>query len=393
MSATSTAGPHTSYHDQVLAGITRYEPGERQELLAFRRAMYGSKSVFADESYLRWLYEDPASSSGNPLAFWLYRKEGHVEAHQGGIRVALKIGPQCYEALWTLDLMVDPRFRLRGVGAVLAEVAYQEVGLSLGLEVSAAARKAFLRAGWLDTGTVPLYVCPLDTSAVLSNRWRPRLGRLVGRIGGVALWNAQSVGRASATFAGLKMKEVTEFDERADQIWELASPAYPVICRRDSNYLNWRFARFPHPDRYRLFYFFQRGIAVGYAVLRVGEQHGLPAGYLVDFLCPPWWTYPLVARCLAFCKQQGVKTVYCLHNNPVASRAFTALGFLRRDSSWPLMFRAQNLPPDALALARDQRNWFTTAGDSDGDRPKEGTVFASDLWLNRASTSHEATGL
>jgi hypothetical protein len=68
-----------------------------------------------------------------------------------------------------------------------------------------------------------------------------------------------------------------------------------------------------------------------------------------------------------------------LHNNPAASRAFTTLGFVRRQSNWPLMLRACNLSAEQLALVGDQRNWFITAGDSDADRPREGTVFAGNI--------------
>jgi hypothetical protein len=394
VSATGGPVPHSSYRDQVLADITGYEPGDRQELLTFRRAMYGSEASVADEAYVRWLYEDPTYSISGGTPLWLYRKDGRIEAQEGAVRVALKLGQQYHNALWTMDLMVSPKFRLRGVGAVLAEVAYQEMGLLLGVEVSTAARKAFLRAGWIDTGTVPLYVRPLDASALLGNRWDSHKGRIMGQCVNVALRATEVLGRASTSLDGIEVEEVTRFDERADQIWELASPAYPVICRRDSNYLNWRFARFPHPDRYRLFYFSRRGIAVGYTVLRDSQHHGLPAGYIVDFLCSPGWTYSLLAHCLRFFHQKQVKVVACLHHNPdpVARAAFAALGFLRRDSSWPLMLRARDLAADSLALAADQRNWFITAGDSDLDRPREGTVYASDLGPNTTSTSHEATG-
>jgi hypothetical protein len=171
---------------------------------------------------------------------------------------------------------------------------------------------------------------------------------------------------------------VTQFDERADQIWATAAPFYPVLCRRDRHYLNWRFARFPHAGRYRCLLFSCGQTPVGYAVLRVGEHNGLRAGYVVDFLCPPRWTYALLARCLQIFRRQRVEVVYCLHLNPATKGAFSALGFVRRSSGWPLMIHARDLSPQAVALLRDPRNWFLTAGDSDADRPREGTIFADD---------------
>jgi hypothetical protein len=116
--------------------------------------------------------------------------------------------------------------------------------------------------------------------------------------------------------------------------------------------------------------------AIGYAVLRMGEHHGLRAGVLVDFLCLPQHTYALVARCLSLLQDQGAQIASCLHHNPVADRAFRALGFLRRHSMWSLMLHARNLAPAQMALVQDHRNWFITAGDSDADRPRESTMVA-----------------
>jgi GNAT superfamily N-acetyltransferase len=362
------------------ADIVRYEPDDQPAVLAFRRRMYGPNSVFADAAYLQWMYQDPERTALDRSPLWLYRKNGQIEAHQGGIRVAVKVGAQQHESLWLLDLMVSPPFRLRGVGVSLAEVACVETELALGLEVSAAARKPLLRAGWIDVGTVPLYIRPLDVPAVLQQHRHSRAWRSVGHLGTVGLRTLEKLGLIGAALSRLEMIEVTQFDVRVDSIWEHASPAYPVICRRDQHFLNWRFARFPQPQRYRRFLFLCGHTPVGYAVLRMGDHHGLRAGFLVDFLCAPRWTPMLVARCLQFFRQQHMQIVYCLHHNPYASAVFSALGFVRRPSMWPLMARPCNLSPEQLALVQDQRNWFLTAADSDADRPREGTIFAADSW-------------
>jgi len=379
-STVSARSKGASYVDQVLADIKRYEPGDRQELLAFRSAMYGGSSGRSDERYVHWLYEDPTYASSGYTPLWVYKKNGRVGGQQGAIRVALKIGREYRDALWTIDLMVTPPLRLRGVGAVLNEVAYREVGLSLGVEVSEAARKAFLRAGWIDTGTVPLYVRPLNTSEFLGNRWRSTRGRIVGSGANIALRAAELLGWTGTALAGLRMEEVRAFDERIDQLWERVAPAYPVISRRDCRYLNWRFVRYPEPGRYRILLFHEGRTLVGYAVVRQGQHHGLPAGHIVDFLCGPHWAYSILARCITFFRRQGMQVVSCVHHNPslLARAAFTAHGFARRDSGWPLMLRARDLSPEALALVSDQSNWFVTGADSDLDRPREGTVYAPD---------------
>ncbi len=377
--------PRSRYREQMRADITHYAHANQAEVLEFRRTMYGSESVFADATYLHWLYEDPERVAAAQTAFWLYRKASQLHAHQGGLRTRLKIGEQERDALWLLDLMVSPKFRMRGVGVLLTQMACETADVALGLEVSDDARKALLRDGWLDLGSVPLYVRPLDLHAVLRQRGRSGIWAGLGRAGNIGL-NLFDTFACTNRLSGLRMDEVSCFDARADQVWEQASPHYPVICRRDRTFLNWRWARFPVANRYQRFLFIDNDAAIGYAVLRVGEHHGLRAGYIVDFLCPPRYTQALVAQCVRVLREQDAQIVYCLHNSPVASKAFAGLGFARRQSNWPLMLRACNLGAEQLAVVRDQRNWFITAGDSDADRPREGTVFAGDL---QSATSYE----
>lgn len=368
-------GAGSRYREQLRADITHYTPHDQAAVLAFRRAMYGADATVAGAPYVHWLYNDAPNRANGRNCLWLYRKAGQLQAHQGGLRIGLKVGAHEHDAVWLLDLMVTPPFRMRGVGVLLPQIACETTHLALGMEVSDDARRALLRAGWLDLGSVPLYVRPLDLPAVLQQRGYGGVWAGIGRAGNAALRAWDTVHRASTARPGMQLIEVTEFDERADQLWAQASTAYPVLCRRDRAYLNWRWTRFPHEDRYQSFVCMHGDATIGYAVLRVGEHHGLRAGFLVDFLCLPQHTYALVVQCLRMLREQNAQIVYCLHHNPVAGRAFRALGFLRRHSMWPLMLHARDLAPEQMALVQDQRNWFITAGDSDADRPREGTTF------------------
>ncbi len=372
---------NTGYLQQVRNDIKRYKPDDRPALLSFRRTMYGPESGRSQDEYVRWLYEDASYTAARDIPLWVYSKNGQIEGQQGGIRVRLKVGAAYYDGLWTIDLMVSPPLRLRGVGAVLSNVAYEDSALSLGVEISDAARKTFLRAGWIDLETVPLYVRPLDAAAFFGQRWNSSKGRIVGHGADLALATAGAVSRTGAMLAGVRMEEVSLFDERVDHVWEHASLSYPVIGRRDSAYLNWRFARYPEAGLYRLFLFSRGKTVIGYAVLRDGKHHELSAGYVVDYLCPPIWTYALFAHCIAFFQRRGMKAVSCVHLNPspLARAALSALGFVRRDSGWPLMLRPSGLDEETLAVLGRPENWFLTGGDSDLDRPREGTVYAQDL--------------
>jgi hypothetical protein len=173
---------------------------------------------------------------------------------------------------------------------------------------------------------------------------------------------------------GAELVEVERFDERSDEIWRNVSRHYGVIVRRDRAYLDWRFNGV-FARRYRRFYLVQRGAPIGYAVLRDGQRHGLATGEIVDYLCSPRRLPALLTCCVHQLARAGAKMAYCLNQSVHAGWAFWVNGFLRRDSSWPLLVHTRNLAPRPAALLRDRHNWFITRGDSNLDRPRSRNTF------------------
>ncbi len=349
--------------------IARCAPGDERELIAFRTAVHGPQTIFADAGYFRWMYCDPHTSSSDRMTCWVYRAAERIEGQIGGFPVVLKVGETETPALWALDGAVSTDHRGKGVLEALLDSIGQEREVEMATEVTPGGRRVMLRKGWVDIGTLPLFIRPLDIGAILTKR-AGRLGGFIGQAIGLLGRGLELQALAAAARDGLALEQIASFDASADRIWEQASPSYPVICRRDSAYLNWRFARFPK-ERYRFFYLVRSASEpVGYCVLRAGARYGLRAGYIVDFLCAPRWTRPLVALCLQHFRREGMAAVCCIHRNPVSSTPFISLGFLPRSTSWQCVLRTRDPAASAFALAKDSGKWFLTAGDSDLDRPR-----------------------
>ncbi len=325
--------------------IARCAPGDERELIAFRTAVHGPQTIFADAGYFRWMYCDPHTSSSDRMTCWVYRAAERIEGQIGGFPVVLKVGETETPALWALDGAVSTDHRGKGVLEALLDSIGQEREVEMATEVTPGGRRVITkRAG--------------------------RLGGFIGQTIGLLGHGLDFQALAAAARDGLALEQIASFDASADRIWEQSSPSYPVICRRDSAYLNWRFARFPK-ERYRFFYLVRSASEpVGYCVLRAGARYGLRAGYIVDFLCAPRWTRPLVALCLQHFRREGMAAVCCIHRNPVSSAPFISLGFLPRSTSWPCVLRTRDPAASAFALAKDSGKWFLTAGDSDLDRPR-----------------------
>src|SRR5215510_10518996 len=107
----------------LASAISRTTAAERTELLDFRRRMYGPKSAFADPAWVRWLYDEAPMVGATGAALWTFRQDGCIEAQQGAHLTRVRVGNSERSLSWTLDLMVSPAQRMRGIGAVLTDVA------------------------------------------------------------------------------------------------------------------------------------------------------------------------------------------------------------------------------------------------------------------------------
>lgn len=367
----------SSYVERLKANVARVALADKEALFEFRRAMYGASSVQADPSYFEWMFERAPGVQTEGPPFWIYRSEGRIDGQQGAIPVTLNVNGERRPAMWALDLMVRPELHMRGIGPVLDQVAFGGEGIVLGMEVSQAARSNYLRSGWVDTGTVPLYTRALLVRPVLKRHAGTDIGREVGAVADGFLRGADAILRAASLASGLRCEEVSGLDERAARLWERVSASIPIAVERDLSYLDRRYNAYPKKDRYRPLYFFRGGELCAWVVTRVGSRDGLREGFLVDYAGSPRDLWCALAQCLTRFRAEGVAAVYCLQSRPAIAAALQALGFLRRDSGWRLMARPPAGDAAMKALFAIQSNWFITFGDSDADRPREGTIYAS----------------
>ena len=316
-----------------------------------------------------WVYSERPRAVGKPSELWLHRSAGRIDGQVGVVPVELKIQQASVNAGWVFDLAVDPSTRGRGTAGALVSVACERVQAAMALEVSGGGRHVLLRGGWSDLGGLPLFVRPVDAQ-VLPAGGRERVP-VVGALGNLILSGvADSEARAPPSCAWCRVRSPASTNAPTR-----SGARHPARTRSSSDAIAdcsiGASRDFPHRARYRLFYFLRNDKPVGYAVLRVGEHHGAPAGFIVDFFCRPRWTYGILAHCVRYLQREKVAAIYCLHLNPVTTAPLLALGFIPRKSGWPFVADLRRLSPDAVRLASDPRNWFITAGDGDVDRPGE----------------------
>jgi GNAT superfamily N-acetyltransferase len=357
--------------ERLVQSLRRVRPEDRDALRRFQASVFGADGRQLEDDRFRWLFEEnPHAVAGEPEV-WFCEREAIV-GQQSGIVHRLRVSEEEFRASWAVDLMVDPAWRLRGVGPALSERHARSHPVVVALGATDQLYPVLLRAGWTDLGCLPTRVRPLRL-APLRPWWKRRSSRLrrLSAFGAPLVWAADRLGDLEALRARVRLEAVAAFDERVDAVWKLASPEFPLLARRDAAALCWRFDHSPDASLYRRFLVVRAGRPAGYLVLREGELLRVPVCHLVDYLCPQRLTAAVLALAVRVARRTDAAAVVADGLHLRASAAFTRNGFLaiRKQSPRRFLWRTQPELERLHPVLRDRANWFVTRADGDWDHP------------------------
>jgi len=355
--------------DRYRAGITRYTPADADDLRAFQLRTFEAGSREVDEARTAWLFDrNPCRTADGTRDIYVCRRDGEIVGQQAEIPFDLRVGDADRRAAWTIDLMVDDEWRLRGVGPGLMATQLDGRPLSFGLNLSEKGYATYTRSGWTDLGVVPVYLRPLDLAAAARAGLVPRRVARVAPAAGPALRAADAAAAGMVRATGARLVDADRLDARSDDVWAAASGHYPVLARRDHAALAWRIDDRPDAALLHRHYLVVRGRPVGYAALRAGGTAAAPTAVVVDYLAPPRWVPPLLVAAGRAARRRGAVAMSVKTRNGPADRALRLAAFVRRDRGADEPVRFMGHPDDDVnvnAVVSDPDAWFVTSADSD----------------------------
>lgn len=354
--------------EKVKEHVRQLEARDLPILRSFQKETFGEETLQLNEEHFHWLYQENRWSTGEQPEIWIYEKEGEVQGQQAGIPFQLQVDGKSYRASWACDLMVKPKYRLRGLGLALTDVYMHNYDVTVGINVSEEAFKGFMWLGWSDLGIVPSYIRLINTRSSLlasmststSAKMAISILRLIRPIADI--WCS-----IYSKIKAAKLEKIDCFDKRVDEVWTVAANRYVAIARRDYDSLHWRFDCGPYAREYERYYLMRGDRILGYAVLRKQLSKGVPASVIVDYLCRPGWDLALFANCVKICKQQGVDAVYCETLHHKICRSLWPFGFIKRNTRKQFIAWVDEEKGPDPEMVKEPKNWFITASDSDAE--------------------------
>ncbi len=326
-----------------------YEPSRQDALFTLMDRVWGSHMP---KQEFDWWFED--NPVGSRLVTLMEDDDRIVGvAAMSYFRMILHGREQ--QVAMPVHVATDPDYRRRGIFPALEEVNEREAAeagspVTLTFPNSASHPIFVAGLGWDDLPKRRLWARVLKPGAV------PRyLLRRASPPGGL---NAQDT--EPRLRGAVRVVAVDRVDERADELWAAAAPAFGNHLVKDAAYLNWRFAEAPR--EYRLFAAFREERLVGLAVLGYAYRHGVAGGFLADLIAPPGERQAVVAllgRALRDVRG-GADALIALPPPARAHRAaFLQAGFLPTHKS--IRFIGKVLRPEG----RLEGPWHFALGDFD----------------------------
>ncbi|MBT8079761.1 MAG: GNAT family N-acetyltransferase [Gammaproteobacteria bacterium] len=338
---------------------------ERDDEAAFIPLLGQHISDRCVRKHFDWLYR--SNPHGNAVTWVAVTAEGRIVGCTSTFPRLLKFNGDEILGSKGGDAYVDPAFRRQGIAQALhhqgiADMKKLGISCNFGIAPVPANFRAFIRAGALSPGNFDNYRMPLDASWIAR-----RLG--TGWIGHVAKKVLNPLVRMYVERRGSRRKRFRErisvvdrFDDRVGELFDALSESFSICGKRDSAYLNWRFADHPF-KQFTLIECSTRGVLSGYAVLDMNADRCK----IVDFLCNTEdGSASFFLKCLIqFARERGKRSI-SLFLNPIGpyAKSFEAEGFMRAGEELPIMALTTGCP-EQDEIFNKAENWYLTPGDED----------------------------
>ena len=353
------------------ASVVFYNDEDEHDLYEFQRIAYPHRRQDWIVPRWRWMVVESARRLNVRPVAWLYRDSGTVVAQMGTIPVKFKTGTEDERiASWFVDTMVLDPYRDQAVGTRMLAQAKRDVPFNLSLGQTQQVRDILIPLGWRQVAALQTVVLLLRPRRVLAKKLDP----VMREIASAGLSAAGHLKRLRHRAEQLDVREIDQFGDRHDRLWDSIKDEYHCAVVRDASYLNWKYVTQPGQDFIRL-ELSRDGTAVGIVVLAISEPNTVypyRRAHIVDLVVSPSdraLLYGVFAVVRQSCRKRGVDSVVFHVINQQLEAAATDFGFLRREPTRFLLVCPGDQADQINEAVLNPENWLVTMGDSDIDRP------------------------
>lgn len=344
-----------------MADIERFTPDDRRGIEQLHRRTLGNEA--AERLRLHWDWARRNPSNGIEPPYWVVREGPTLIAASPLMPVRVSIAGNEVGGTWSADPLVVAERQRQGLGGSLLRAWDRGTGVALAAGLSEGTRARLDEMRWPKSLPLPCLVKPLSRRAFRIPTWPVAINRLVSAI---SLPLVRIVSKSEPLKEEVEV--VRRFDLRADRLWDKLAPQFALAVRRDSRYLNWKYAEPPHV-RYTMA-LLRRGEEVeGYVVYRHLREPQGRVTQIVDLVADP--SDERGIKTLAHWVDREARTndsdkIRCYATHAALRRVLRRSGYFVVKSGIDLTVKV-NAVPVAKGFYDSADDWHFTLGDGELD--------------------------
>jgi GNAT superfamily N-acetyltransferase len=360
---------------------------DRDKVWNFLEKAYPLRSQFKFPKRWYWEFRENPYWYGDDLPIWIAIQDGEIIGQTCAMYCPLQVGQEVYNAAWSVDTIVLPEGRGRGLGSKLQRLSAKNHRIFMSLRMSPINRKIKTSFGSKPVAEVSSFIkwVKIDklsysnavkkriaNSKLLTDIWlfccrAFNLDRLL-----VCILN--TINSVRAILKGrvrynsdIDIKEIECFGEEINELWKNTKNQYGVIVERNQKYLNWKYCDQPHM-KYRKFVAIRDNEICGYVVLRKSEAPEPNIGIITDMYAAPGddETFTAMIDFSVNFFSNTVEAVKCATSIENVKGILSRFAFSKQRDEVLMAYSSEEDVMNKLKTV--SKNWFMTMGDHDWDQ-------------------------
>ncbi len=353
--------------------IREYRDGDEASIMKLRGLVLSSPK---DIDW--WVWQHKLNPAGEAqIAVAELKGEGEIVAHECLMPLKMKIGANVGLVATSIDNMVHPDYRGRGiykkVRNKMSELTQKsdiqfiynftnEIAARINLKMGAMGAKLLFKR-------IPVWIKPIRLESIIATYFKNKILTFVFTLSGNGI--LKLITRSSNYQVNSNIREVKAIDERFDALWEKVSTQHKIMLVRDRAYLNWRYVKKPDAE-YTIYISEDDEQLLGYIILRNVKYNGIKIGWVCDMMTiskESSAAMDLITKAIQHFKTEITDII--LFTLPQKTNQVLSLhkhGFIFA-SRWQRGLNPITISPIASAYPEsfllNPNNWYLTRGDSD----------------------------
>ncbi len=344
--------------------IRQIKKSEWEKLKVFNEAEYGVGHILTNKIYYDWQFDNFTNKDKKSYStLGSFGKDGELLGTFGMFSLPYNFYGKTVSGNCLANLIVKENLRSLGYGYLLLEKAAAGGDLAIDHTINANAWPMFMKAGWQgeDLKRFLYIINPKN-----------------------ALYDLPASKVFNSTDASWELAAIKEFGGETDEFWRKNKARYPITIERTAEYMNWRYAKNPLA-KYEIFSASRNSELKGILVLRIEEvsdksgEMGVRIGRIIDLVADPEADKVLLSGAVEFCRKNKIDLLDYFSSGNFHDQSLASAGFVdaatKPFDAIPMLLRPINLKRIHLNFAvktatpTGLKDWYTTKGGGDQDRP------------------------